>query len=53
LDQDSPEAKEVLGAIISDYWLRLLIRFITSVDQRRESRLWRSLHVAFRTFVGI
>jgi hypothetical protein len=39
LAQDSPEAKEVLGAIISDYWLRLLIRFITSVDQRRESRL--------------
>jgi hypothetical protein len=27
LAQDSPEAKEVLGAIISNYWLRLLIRF--------------------------
>jgi hypothetical protein len=28
--QDFREAKEVLGAIISSYWLRLLIRFITN-----------------------
>ena len=26
---DSPEAKEVIGAIISNYWLRLLLLFIT------------------------
>ena len=28
--QDFREAKQVLGAIISSYWLRLLIRFITN-----------------------
>jgi hypothetical protein len=26
---DSPEAKQVIGAIISNYWLRLLLLFIT------------------------
>jgi hypothetical protein len=48
-----PNIGRIYGAlIISNYWLRVLLLFIT-IGQRRKAGLWLSLHVALRTFVGI